>query len=464
MKTFEVNIENIISEYGLRMSPKYYDVMKSFSETNSYIELSDSDSFLIESGSYIKNYISSEEGIPYLRVNNEKNYIIDESDMVYVTKKTKEKTKVIKGDIVFGRTQANLDKLGVFSMIDGEMDGSSISQHVSKIRVKNDKISPYYLLAYLNSKFGKSQMSYATYGDTRVELTHTQVKKIKVVNLDKKYVEIITNNSIQIMKKNRDALNCLKKAQNYIIDKIKYHPSVQDAGYNVSFNDLVENDIWNVTNYKPEYTAISHFIEEKTNYMSLDDLTVESIKSGCEVGSQNYLIEFEKSDDDSSFIRTSDIINNTVDIYPDYFVSDNNIPKNKLPKLDKNTILFSKDAKIGEATILSGSEKIVPGSGFSIIKINQNKALPQYVFAVLSLDISKDQALQKTVIASTIPHLKIDKLSKIKIPILDIEDQKIVAVLVDEFVKLNEEKNDLMLMNKKILDSEYNRLFEKKIA
>ena len=459
MKTFEVHIGDVIKEYGLRMSPKYYNVIQSFSEIDDCVELSDNESFTIESGSYIKNYISPNDGIPYLRVNNEKNYIIDESDMVYVTKKAKEKTKVKEKDIIFGRTQANLDKLGVFSMIDSDLAGSSISQHVTKIRVNNNKISPYYLVAYLNSKFGRSQMAYATYGDTRVELTHSQVKKIKIVELDKKLVDEITNNSEQVIEKNRNALNYLKKAQKYIIDKINYCPINDNSDYNVTFKDLLENDIWNVTNYKPEYTAINHFLEEKTNYSFLSDLVVEPIKSGCEVGSQNYLIEFEKSEDDFSFIRTSDIINNSVDLYPDYFVRQDKVPKGKLPKLDKNTILFSKDAKIGEATILSGNEKIVPGSGFSTIKIDSNKVLPQYVFAVLTLDISKDQALQKTVIASTIPHLKIDKLSKIKIPILEKNDQELVADLIDKFIVLNEEKNNLILKNKKILDSEYNRIF-----
>ena len=302
-------------------------------------------------------------------------------------------------------------------------------------------------------------MAYATYGDTRVELTHSQVKKIKIIKLDNKIIEKVTNNSKQIIKKNREAINLLNKAQEYIVNKLNYSPNKDNNKYNVALKDLLENDIWNVTNYKPEYTNISHFIENNTSYSLLKDLLIEPIKSGIEVGSQNYLIEFEKNNDDYAFIRTSDIINNTVDIYPDYFVNCNSLPKNKIPILEKNTILFSKDAKIGETAILNGNEKIIPGSGFSIIKIDPNKALPQYVFAILTLNISKDQALQKTVIASTIPHLKIDKLAIIKIPMLEKKEQIYIAKLIDRFIKLNEEKNELILLNKKILDFEYDKIF-----
>ena len=91
---------------------------------------------------------------------------------------------------------------------------------------------------------------------------------------------------------------------------------------------MKENDIWNVTNYKPEYVSISRFIEDNTNYTTLNELIKENIKTGYEVGSKNYLIEFEKKAEDYAFIRTSDIINNTVDIYPDYFVNPHSIPHN----------------------------------------------------------------------------------------------------------------------------------------
>lgn len=458
MKKFIINIKDISAENEYRMSPTYYKVLQDFQKTNNYISLNSPD-IIIESGSYIKNYIDSNSGIPYLRVNNEKNYIIDESEMVYVDKSVKNKMKLLENDIIFGRTQANLDKLGVFSLIDKEMEGASISQHVSKIRIKNKIISPYYLVAYLNSKFGKSQMAYATYGDTRVELTHSQVKKIKVILLEENVRNKVSENSKIIIENNRNALKALKQAQEFILDKIGYNKKIKSNNYNVKFYDLKENDIWNVTNYKPEYVSVSRFIEDNTDYAILGDLIKEDIKSGYEVGSKNYLIEFEKKKEDYAFIRTSDIINNTVDIYPDYFVSPNSISKNKIPKLEKNNILFSKDAKIGETTIISGNENIIPCSGYAIIKIDSNKANPQYVFAVLTLDIIKDQALQKTVIASTIPHLKINKLEKIKIPLLNRKDQDYVGELVEKFIQLNKIKNEKIIENKKILDAEYNKLF-----
>lgn len=458
MQKFVINKNNISTENEYTMSPTYYKVLQNFQNAKNSISLN-SPNIIVESGSYIRNYINSKIGIPYLRVNNEKSYIIDESEMVYVDKDVKDKMKLLENDIIFGRTQANLDKLGIFSIIDKEMEGASISQHVSKIRIKNNIVSPYYLIAYLNSKFGKSQMAYATYGDTRVELTHSQVKKIKVILLEENVRNIVSKNSKIIIENNRSALNALKEAQMYILDKIGYTKKDKNNNYNVKFYDLKENDIWNVTNYKPEYVSIRRFIEDNTEYSILNDLIKDNIKTGCEVGSKNYLIEFEKKPGDYAFIRTSDIINNTVDIYPDYFVSPNSIVKSKIPKLEKNDILFSKDAKIGETTIVSGNENIIPCSGYTIIKIDDSKVNPQYVFVVLTLDIIKDQALQNTVIASTIPHLKINKLGKIKIPLLSKEDQNYVGELVEKFIELNEIKNEKIMENKRILDEEYDKLF-----
>ena len=119
-----------------------------------------------------------------MRVGDLKKYVIDMSDSVFIEKgKAKAKMRLAKNDICFARTQATYDKLGNFTIIDELNEGDAISQHVSKIRPAY-YVSSAYLVAYLNSKFGKRQMCIASYGDTRVELTHNQTKEIEVILLD----------------------------------------------------------------------------------------------------------------------------------------------------------------------------------------------------------------------------------------------------------------------------------------
>jgi len=199
---------DIRNRYDCRLSAPYYYLMEQLKELSnkgeriySLAEVSSQ----IDSGSYIDNYIPN--GTRYIRVGDLKKYVIDMSESVYIDKKqAKSKMILSKGDICFARTQATSDKLGNFTIIDELNLNEAISQHLSKIH-PNKFVSSEYLVAYLNSKFGKRQMCIASYGDTRVELTHNQTKEIKVILLDDETVK-------QIEDKVTELLNCNKEASN----------------------------------------------------------------------------------------------------------------------------------------------------------------------------------------------------------------------------------------------------------
>jgi restriction endonuclease S subunit len=109
----------------------------------------------IISGSYIDAYTTKEQGIPYLRVGDIKPFSFDENedDFVYVSPEVDAKIKIKENDILIARTQATIDKLGTASIADKHNANWATSQHTTRIRVDENKISPFYLLAYLNSKW-----------------------------------------------------------------------------------------------------------------------------------------------------------------------------------------------------------------------------------------------------------------------------------------------------------------------
>ena len=57
--------------------------------------------------------------------------------------------------------------LGVASLVDLEDFSIATSQHVSKLSFENSSVSPFFLVAYLNSKFYLHQLALASHGDTR---------------------------------------------------------------------------------------------------------------------------------------------------------------------------------------------------------------------------------------------------------------------------------------------------------
>lgn len=402
----------------------------------------------ISSGSYIDTYINESEGVPYIRVGNIKPFTIDESvkSLVFVSKNIPEKIKVKQNDIIMGRTQATVEKLGVASIVDKTNEDFVISQHISKIAIDENKISSHYLIGFFNSKFYKAQTSLATHGDTRVEMTHSQLKKVRIFIPKKDVLKSLELKVKEIIENNRLSINNIKLAKEILKKKIDIKNNIDDKYFSVNLSTIQNFGIWNGKSHLPKYSNIEAEIKSKFKTIKLG--VIASIKKGIEVGSGNYKTELFKKKQDYAFIRTSDITNNEIDIFPDYFVSED-LAESLNNKVSGGEIVFSKDGIIGETAIISKHDRVIVASGFAKIRLKpeakSNNITSEYLFTVLSLEETGFYpAIRRTVIASTIPHLREDRLKEIEIPIIDKNSIDEITKLVKKAFELKDEKKKLI--------------------
>jgi type I restriction enzyme, S subunit len=354
-----------------------------------------------------------------------------------------------------GRTQATVDKLGVASIVDENNENFVISQHISKITVDDKIISPYYLIGYLNSKFYKAQTSLATHGDTRVEMTHSQLKKVRVFLPKNDVLKSVESKVRKIVKNNRLSIRKINDAKEILKAKLKNKSKNNDKFFTVQLSTIQDFGIWNGRSHLPKYANVE--AELSTNFKYINLGKIASIRKGVEVGSTNYLTELFKQDNDYAFIRTSDITNNEIDIFPDYFIS-SALAESLNNKAVGGEIVFSKDGIIGETAIISKHDKVIVASGFAKISLNaeakQYNINSEYLFAILSSEETGFYpALRRTVIASTIPHLRVERLKEIKIPILDKSTINDITKLVKEAFELKDEKKKLIKEVRRDIDS-----------
>ncbi len=461
LKTITTNKTAISNCEKKRLDTKYFFVnfifneieKKSSCEVKTLGELD----VKISSGSYIDSYLDKTEGVPYIRVGNIKPFTIDESNksLVYVSKNVPTKIKVKENDVIMGRTQATVEKLGVASIVDTNNENFVISQHISKITTDDKIISPYYLIGYLNSKFYKAQTSLATHGDTRVEMTHSQLKKVRVFFPKTDVLKSVELKVKKIVENNRLSIKKINTAKDILKMKLNIKSKSADKYFSVQLSTIQDFGIWNGRSHLPRYVNIEK--ELNTNFKTINLGKISSIKKGVEVRSDNYLTELFKKDNDYAFIRTSDITNNEIDIFPDYFV-----PSVLAESLNNKTIggeiVFSKDGIIGEAAIISKYDKVIVASGFAKIKLNTeakaHNITSEYLFTILSSEETGFYpAIRRTVIASTIPHLREERLKELKIPILDKNSIDKITKLVKEAFELKDEKKKLIKEVRNKIDS-----------
>jgi type I restriction enzyme, S subunit len=464
LKTIQIKHSKLKDAPSNRFSVKYFLVKSLFnklSKNNKFKVCNLGDLGLkISSGSYIEEYVKKEEGIPYFRVANIKPYCVDEqsTSIVYVKKEVPEKIKLKKGDIVLGRTQATIEKLGISSMADKTIEGNAISQHLSKISEDPKSISQYYLIAYLNSKFFKAQTALASHGDTRVEMTHSQLKELKIFIPSQKNVDEIEEKSKIIIENNRKSILLIDKAKNILrkelnLDKVKNKP---DRIFSKRISDLRSFGIWGPKAFLPKYLNTEEYIKNNFSVSKLGDLA--KIEGGVEPGSINYKTYLFKEKEDSAFIRTSDITNNEIDIDPDYFISEEIVDELN-NKVEEGDIIFSKDGKIGEVGIISQHDKIIVATGFAKIRLKDEmkrkyKITKEYLFSVLLLnETGMYPTLRRTITASTIPHIRIERLKEINIPLLSNDTVDSITLLIKEAFKLKDEKKKLIKEIKEEIDN-----------
>lgn len=428
VKILHINSSDIQKEQYQRFDAKYYvvnDFFISLSKKQEYAvstlaELKEQ----IISGSYIDTYTTKEQGVPYLRVGDIKPFSFDENedDFVYVSPNVDTKIKIKENDILVARTQATIDKLGTASIADSHNSNWATSQHTTRIRVDENKISPFYLLAYLNSKFFKAQTALASHGSTRVEFTHSQLNKVRVFIPETELYNDIVCKVKTIIENNRTANNLIAEAKEIFKKAISLNNTNKKLPYfQTDLQALKEFDIWNATCHLPFFADNEKELKTKFETVKLGKIT--DIKKGDEVGSNNYDVYINKTDTDYAFIRTSDIVNHEIDLFPDYFISQD-IYNTVNQELQAGDILFTKDGKIGQTAIVTEADKAIIASGVARMRIKKNDygITAEYLFTVLSVkETGYNPAIRRTVIGTTIPHLREERLKRIAIPVLDKE-------------------------------------------
>ena len=117
-------------------------------------------------------------------------------------------------------------------------------------------------------------------------------------------------------------------------------------------------------------------------------------------------------------------------------------------KLERNDIILTTRGTVGNIAIY---DKFIPfdhmriNSGMVIIRVNESKIIPQYLYNILrSSNVQNQISSLKT--GSAQPQLPISLIKEIKIPILDIKEQKAIADVLGSF-------DDKIELNNKIINN-----------
>jgi len=384
----------------------------------------------LETGNWVNKHCFSNGSIPYIKVEQVKDVFLEDGE----DKLNIECFKIFnnplldKGDILLSR----VGTVGIASIFLSDTK-STFSDNVIRLKVKN--LNPFYLVIFLNSKFGRSQIERLTKQAVQGVINYQSIKSIKIPALSQSFQQRIEKMVKEAQEKRKLADEKYKEAEEILNKELGLEDldlSTQKT-FEAKFSET--EDRFDPEYYQSKYKKIISKLKTQ-NSKPLGEIV--KIRKGIEVGHESYTTE------GVPFIRVQDYnekeisISGSTNFIRPYLYAE--LKKNHKP--DTGEIIYSKDGTVGRAFVVpeDSREFIVSGG---ILILTPRDIDNYYLALVLNSEIVRSQAVRKS-IGAIIQHLSIDEVKKLQIPILPQSTQQKIASLIQKSFKFRKESKELI--------------------
>ncbi|MCB4792172.1 MAG: restriction endonuclease subunit S [Elusimicrobia bacterium] len=378
---------------------------------------------------------SPNEGVPFIRVQNLGEEGLKLDDCKYIkceTHNTMLKRSQVKEYNLLTKI-TGVGRMAISSIAPKGFEGN-INQHVVVMQTSDYETSKV-LAAFLNSDIGEKLAFRRSTGGTRPALDYQALKTIPII-FEPKIVEIMQKAYVEKKRKEQEAEIIINSLNNFVLQLLNIKVSeINDKLCFVVFSDEIVGKRCDPKKYTVKPTGIIQAISKaKYNTKELSSLIQETISG--EWGEDE-----EKEEQFIDYINCSVLRNTNFDNR--YNLNLHDVAQRLLPqekyiktKLIKGDILVEKSGgspiqPVGRVAIIQDSNE---GYGFSnflqCVRLNQEKVLPEYVFAYLRAlyGLGYMEYLQNQ--TTGIKNLIMEEFLSIQIPLPPLSVQKEIAKIV----------------------------------
>ena len=390
----------------------------------------------------IKAESYSDSGVPFVRIGDLKDCIIDTSNITYIPQLEhlkNHKTALRKGDIILSKTA-----YPAASFVN--LSECNTSQDTIAIRLKeNSQIESEYLVVFLNSKFGFYQMERWFTGNVQMHLNLSDSRNIIIPIPSKTLQNTIKSLFFNVIWLKKQSVMEFNQAQTLLLSELgladwepKHRLTFVKSYFSAQRAERIDAEY-----FQPKYEEIVHAIKSYAGgWDKLGNLV--TMKKCVEVGSREYLNE------GIPFVRVSNL--NPFEITEEKYISEALYEEIMQHQPEQGEILFSKDATPGIAYYLREQPpKIIPSGGILRLKSKTDKLNNEYLTLVLNSILTKEQ-VNRDVGGSVILHWRPDQVQGTVIPILPKEKQTQIQQKVTESFNLRKQSKHLLECAKRAVE------------
>ena len=355
--------------------PEYLDLEKKLDsvKTKTVEDISKS---VVSFGAYsLTSYIEwQESGVPYVNVGDIHDGYIDTSDIKHISEKVDEilkKSRVQNGQVLL--TMAGT--IGNAAVAHNLVNHMNANQAIAKITPSG--VSPYYLAAFLNSKYGLLQTRREIVSSVQANIFLGPIKKFRVPIFDKKLMEEIENKYQDFLSTLEHSQLLYSQAENLLLEELglKNFESEDELWSVVNFSEVKKANRVDAEYFQPKYDKLLKCLK---NSKSLIDIA-KRITRRSEIVPQKEYSYIEISDVN---VGSGEVINN--------LILGKELPANAKIKITGGELLVSKVRPTRGAIAIIPDEwkkDIIASGAFSVFEMPSPER--EYIQVVLRSTIGK---------------------------------------------------------------------------
>lgn len=212
--------------------PKYLEVERLLREGKYPLESLEKFARQIQNfGAYslcnLLKWVDNKDSIPYLRITNLKEDGIDWTDVLRIELKVHEKlpkSKVYPGDVLYSMAGT----IGLSILAPDDLGECNSNQAIAKIRLQQNALNPNYLVAFLNSRFGRYQSERIANGQTVLNINLGEIGKLLIPTpprpIQDKIAQVMQEAYGERQEKLERAKALLQGIDDFVFDVLKIAP------------------------------------------------------------------------------------------------------------------------------------------------------------------------------------------------------------------------------------------------
>ena len=332
-----------------------------------------------------------------------------------------------------------------YASIIHDLDQVALSRTVLGLKSITN-IDPYYMVAFLRSKYGFLQLLRERELTIQFQLTFDRVGNVLIFKpTDSTLENRITNCFVLHESTKKQSEQLYSQAETLLLAEIGLTnwQSQHQLSFVKNYSDIEKAERIDAEFYQPKYEKIITAIKNYAGgWGMLGDLAM--IKKCVEVGSKEYLNE------GVPFVRISNL--NSFEITKEKYISEALYTRVKQHQPEQGEILLSKDGTPCIAFYLREvPSKMIPSGGILRLKSKTDRVDNEYLTLVLNSILIKEQA-NRDVGGSLIPHWRPEQVKATVIPILPEEKQNQIQQKVIASFNLRKQSKHLLECAKRAVE------------